>query len=318
MRRTFLVVFLVQLSLLSSVSHAEIYKCLSAQGLVTYLNKPCPKGHTTVPMGGKTSPSVPSTKSNVMRGLKARFDLESIENRLPPNFVGHLGKDVADALSKVIHAKKGEFETSAQFEARRKEAISRPYLGSLTVEDNLLLTSDITKGYGPVSYKYDADAQKATVKISVEEVSPNGIGGDYSALSSALRDRLAKVSRIELSSDATRRRDYTASNAMGASISVRETNFEEVSVGLGSIPFDSSAVFEISPSRAQELLPNIKILFEVKLIDPYLEYNYERKKPTFDSPSEITRSDRLIRADVKQVWLFSSSTGEVLAKLPIR
>src|SRR5205807_2410059 len=89
------------------------------------------------------------------------LSLETLNaERLPIGFTGLPAESITDALAKVIGLDKGEFETTADFEARKAAAISRPYIPNLTLEDLHAFVLNVVKWErysSGVAYRYNAD-----------------------------------------------------------------------------------------------------------------------------------------------------------------
>lgn len=73
--------------------------------------------------------------------------------------------------------------------------------------------------------------------------------------------------------------------------------------------------FRLELKQAATELPTLKALFVTKLVEPYLEYDYLRKKPTRDSPTELSAKIRFIRARLEEIVVFSGVTGEIFLRL---
>ena len=255
---------------------------------------------------------------------------------LPVQFVGHSPAGVADALAKVLDVKKGEFETSVQFEARRDEALTRPILGTLTLNDRLLFTVSVKKHTtysSGLSYDYDADKQQLSLFVVSLETKPNGIGGPNMSLptieSIRTRSNALGLITVELTSEKISENEYSASNAYGATLKVSSTAYKSVEIGAAlpafvpkrtrfDAPPEPAMIIAMPVNRAQTLLPSLRALLITKSVPPYLEYNFIHSAPTRNAPSEFSSQQRLIRADIEQVWFFVPASGEVVAKLPAR
>ena len=261
------------------------------------------------------------------------FAAESLEaGRVPENFAGHPPELVANGLAKLAGVSKGEFETTADFETRKAALYSQPYIPQLTLTDIHAFTQKVEKferySVG-VKYRYNADSGEVEIFVVPRQTRPNGIGApNYQSSVVNIRASLQKpyVNTFSLSIKQTGEREYVASNAYGAQIKVTATTAESIALGLNSAEFIRApsfkeaplpvATFKLEPVKAQRELPSLMVLFMTRLTPPYIEYNFLHRAPTRDMPSEFTDQERIIRADIESLVIYSGLTGEIFGRLP--
>jgi hypothetical protein len=81
-------------------------------------------------------------------------------DRIDPTYAGHSVQTIADALHSMSGSKKGEFESTADYNARRLAAFARPLVGNLTVSDTLAFVRPVQSGGKyprDISYTFDPD-----------------------------------------------------------------------------------------------------------------------------------------------------------------
>lgn len=212
---------------------------------------------------------------------------------------------------------KGEFETSAEFEARTA-AVQRP-AASLVVIDT-----------SPENFKYDADSEAFQFRIYNLETSglyrtsytlagttPNFGGYNYG-------DPVdLKLKRID-----TRRGEYLATNAYGAETSVREVESVEYLIfdnkGRKKMTttddlFSERKSFEMTNlsipvprADAQAVKEGLMMVAYVVGREPWTIESTTRSKPTRDVPIDLRMSFRIAFADIQCVGV-RNAESELIA-----
>jgi hypothetical protein len=250
-------------------------------------------------------------------------------DRIDPTYAGHSVQTIADALHSMSGSKKGEFESTADYNARRLAAFARPLVGNLTVSDTLAFVRPVQSGGKyprDISYTFDPDTSTLRLFILPGSLPLNGIGSpDYTPGGASARSGLDLFS-LETKTDS--KRTYTGSNAYGASVTVEETNMSKVGIASKPASFLSfrresfylnpPTAFQVSMenSKAARELPALKALLVFKMSEPYLVYDFIRKEPKRDSPTDISMSARYLHGDLMGVIFYSGVTGEIVARLP--
>ena len=215
-------------------------------------------------------------------------------------------------------APKGEFETTAQYEDRKKSALAGilgPLLISKAPEDRKY-------------FQYDADAQKLRI---ITYAFQNTFFDTPSAFfvagskidASTLENIQVVISRVDQPTGS-----YVAQNGFGASarvISVKRTTAvifdRKANFGEPLFPTAKGSPYVVGeltlvPAEAQALKPNLKLAFVVVPREPYL---IRGSKPgsvtTIQNPIDVTENFSILIADI-QCGLVTDSTNKVLAAYP--
>lgn len=258
-----------------------------------------------------------------------KFSMGMVEgDRIDAGFVGASAIDLINAIEKRTGQKKGEFESTADFNARKVAALSGKILGESSVEDTFAFVLPVGKGgqYPQgLTYSFDPDTGLVRLYVLPASSSMNGIGApDYQNSSQARGglDLFDMDSKIEASST------YQGSNAYGATVSIEKTSLSQVGIAANRMPFLDfkrelfylksivAAQFNMENSRAATELPTLKAMVVMKLADPYLVYHFNHKEPKRDSPTDITMQKTFLTGDIQGIIFYSSSTGEIFLRLP--
>ncbi len=211
---------------------------------------------------------------------------------LPPNFKGNNIKTIYHSISvKNIFLDKSEYETKAQYEARKKEALLKPYIGSLRL-DSLLAFS-----VSDLKTEYDAELQMLKAKV-----------GLLSGQLTLLTDLVKKIS-------------YIGRNAFGVRARVTEKlyfsydllcdNYRDLNVSTWS---DLVFLLPMSAEIALVNRYNLRVLIICKPDEPFVQQTISSDKPTLNDPLGIHIKKHILRVKVFGVWIYDSRTGRVLAK----
>lgn len=261
-----------------------------------------------------------------------KFSMSMLESgRVDPGYVGFPAADVIEAVEKLTGAKKGEFESTADYNARRDAALSAKFLDNASVNDIYAFVVPVPKGgkyRDGLGYEFDADT--GDVKLyalpkSSEYLSLNGIGApDYQTN----RRESKGLDQFRLSTKIESNSTYQGSNAYGATVTVEKTSMSSAGIAANRIPFLSfkrdivyanptvSAQFKLDNSRASAELPAMKALIVMRLSAPYVVYNFTHKEPKRDSPTDISMQEKFLAGDVLGIVYYSGQTGEIFARLP--
>lgn len=261
-----------------------------------------------------------------------RFSMAMVEaGRIDPAYVGHATGDVISAIEKLAGVKKGEFESTADFTARRTAALAGKFLDGASVEDVFAFSLPVPKGsrYSDgLRYTFNADTGEVAfyaLPTSSKYLPLNGIGApDYQTN----RRERSGLDQLKLDRKIEATSTYEGSNAYGAKVTVEKTTMSIFGIAANRIPFlrferDSSygnppvaAQVKMDNARAAAELPNLKALVVMKLADPFVLYHFMHKEPKRDSPSEILAQEKYLTGDVLGIVYYSGTSGEVFARLP--
>ena len=261
-----------------------------------------------------------------------KFSMSMLESgRVDSGYVGFPVADVIEAVEKLTGAKKGEFESTVDYNARRDAALSAKFLDNASVNDVFAFVVPVSKGGAyrdGIGYEFDADTSEVKLYAlpkSSKYLSLNGIGApDYQTN----RRESKGLDQFTLSTKIESKSTYQGSNAYGATVTVEKTSMASAGIAANRIPFLSferdivyrnptvSAKFKLDNSRAATELPTMKALIVMKLSAPYVVYNFTNKEPKRDSPTDISMQEKFLAGDVLGIVYYSGQTGEIFARLP--
>ena len=230
---------------------------------------------------------------------------------------------VAASLSKI--PTKGEFETTAAYEARKAAAIganSNNHIITNTPEDR-------------AAFAYDADSQKLRILDKAFGYDIGNIGMKFITSDSKIK---YSTRNLDVTISETERPvgTYIGSNSFGAK--ARITKVDRVTKGIfdGEAPsrfsdFAANYLFAttgqnkdvvgelaLSPSEAQALKPTLKLAFVVTPKDPFLiQGSHSVGETTIADPVDITNRFSILIADI-QCGLVMNATNKVLAAYPTK
>jgi hypothetical protein len=268
--------------------------------------KPKPRtAHPAAPAASK--PSVPKVTY-----LGSPLDLATAN--LGPGFQGNDISAIYEAIKNSAALKpKSEFETTTQYEARRKSFADQPIMGTLTLASALaFIVSTDSPIYG-AQFKYDADSQ--TLAFTLE-------GRSMTFYLDSVHPELDTIliRSTELDSGT-----YIASNAFGAKVKVDKTYSRDNGVAFAKDNwlFKSSEsysrkftlLFTMTPDQARAVKENGRVLLICKLVDPWFSETVHGHEAKIDEPYDTTVSDNYLQAVPLQLWIFNQKTGEVLSRI---
>jgi hypothetical protein len=218
-------------------------------------------------------------------------------------------------------APKGEFETTAAYEARRNAALggsTRPLIVSKEPEDRKF-------------FEYDADAQRMGIKsyafdnTGFDAWSALYSAGYYGKLDADTSGNLDVVISQTQKPGGT----YEASNSFGAKAVVQRIaqttkvifQGKAPSVFAGLFPQADKEPYEIgylnlSPSEAQQLKPQLRLAFVVEPKEPYvIEGTRSVGDTTVRNPTDVTEDFAILVADFRCGLLLDGS-NKVLGSYP--
>lgn len=165
--------------------------------------------------------------------------------------------------------------------------------------DKMVFNGDIgTVGYG-ASFDYDADSSQLSINFNPGRESGSG----YPSVT------------IQHTSRATG--SYVASNAFNAR--VRITKYHDEDYGL-AFPnetrggLDNTTPIRLSPEDARRSKSGLRLLLVCQPASPWSNYSEDSHEATISEPDETSTETHNLYADIKGIWLFNQTTGEVLQK----
>ena len=126
-------------------------------------------------------------KAAPVKPLVIKFTMAMLEGgRIDPGYAGFAAADVIEALEKMTVSKMGEFESTADYNARKSAALASKFLDDLSVNDILAFMVPVPKGEkyrDGLGYEFNADTSGVNLyalPTSSQYLPLNGIGApDY-------------------------------------------------------------------------------------------------------------------------------------------
>ena len=167
-----------------------------------------------------------------------KFSMGMIESdRIDPEYNGFPVAEIVDAIERNTGDKKGEFESTADYNARKAAALSGKVVGDSTVDDLFALVLPVGKGgryTDGVGYEFNADTGEVRLFALPKSSSMNGIGApDYQTN----RRENKGLDQFDLDFKLISKSTYQGSNAYGATITVEKTSATRLGVAANRIPF---------------------------------------------------------------------------------
>lgn len=275
---------------------------------------------------GITGKSAATQQAKSAKAAKATtynpFLLESLNaERIDPRYQGVSPRRAFLAVEELTQLTKGEFESTSDFEERKKLALNTKFLGNLALTDFIPFVADVEKkSYGkPVTYEYNADKAEVTLTVLGDSKSFNGIGGKVSSMSYSD----PRYESFQLESEFAPTEKYTGTNAYGASVVVEKLHGTHYGFAADTVSGHTSEksprrsiTIAMDANRASRELPFVKAILVTKPRAPYVVYSFSSKKPTRDDPVDWVSYTKFLFVDVVAVVFYSSKTGEVLGRVP--
>ena len=190
--------------------------------------------------------------------------------------------------------KKGEFETTSDYQSRLSGSEQRPFIGGIAKHSQIAFIFNDKKAE---PFSYDPDTEQMTITLQPNQFPCGRYDTDL------LIDSTFKINK-----------KYAAQNAMGANLVV--TQSLATATCLSYIGFKSFR-FEVPRKQAADVKYSSRLLFIGTLYEPYVSSTSSYTKPTFNSPYELVRESKFINLKLTNVWVFNPKSGEVLFKTEI-
>jgi hypothetical protein len=284
------------------------------------------------------------TKTKVPLDSKAtrqpeKFSESMLENdHINPEYQGFSAEKLISEIEKLTASTKGEFESTADYNARKSAALKTNFYGNSAIDDVFAFSISVKKVLGSsgfvldgFSYKFNADNGEVSLYVLPRfSTSPmNGIGAPGFVYDpSNRRESTRGLDVFRLGYEILSKSTYQASNAYGATVTVEKTTSSAVGIAAQKIPFlvlerasyyrnpPVSSQFNLDNAKAAKELPRLKALIIMKLSDPYVVYNYFHSEPTRDSPSDLSVQEKYLTGDVLGIVFYSGLTGEIFTRMP--
>jgi len=255
------------------------------------------------------------------------FSLDSFSSgKIDPKFSGASPATVITALEGMANLKKGEFESTADFNSRQSAALTKKVVGNVGIDDLFPFIAKVQKYHecqNGIMYRYDADTAQASFYVEPRTEVLGGPDYRYEPGSD-----MPRMDTLELARDYEKNRTYTGSNAYGAETTVTESKGVIYNIAADRIPFIAGPrasmckdkaprfSFKMEPSIAAQELPSLRALIVVKPKTPYVKYSFFHKSPTRDDPKELNVMTKALYGDVAKIVIYSGNTGQIYAQFP--
>ncbi len=237
--------------------------------------------------------------------------------KVPPSFKGNDAKLIARSLlTSPLYKRKDEFETSAAYEARTNN-LAAATLGDGTKADSELVfkLAEFRRLLDLTKVSYDADAELLTLTLDVKEFTDLVGKSNYNATVA-----LAPSDYRDLGK-------YIGENSFGVKREISRSEFDQYRLVVNnlkdfpgirprSIGYEAWKIpIKMPATQARDAKDVLAILYFARLVKPYLGLDFFDKKPKIDSPSEISSTTYYLYANVSEIWIFNSLTGEIYTKI---
>jgi len=216
--------------------------------------------------------------------------------RLPVGFKGH---SIEEAISAVQPGTKGEFETTAEYEARIKRVQA--------IKTYAFVYSDF--GIDNLRPEYDADHQEFAVWTSEDKDGPL-----------VMREHDDSMRALIVSRRVDEMSESTVTNGFGAVTKLIKTRFTFFGVVFSNRGPSRNVRRQIDVPVARTIASSVKSRIGLLYVcegpsDPgFLSGLFIMGPPTFDHPYEAFHEYKWLHVNLLSVWAFDKRTGEVLAK----
>lgn len=257
-----------------------------------------------------TAPTSPISGPHYLQG-----PLDSKKGNLGPNFLGHDPEAIVAEIRESGASKpKSEFETTAQYQARRT-------MGSLEGRRYVFVV-DPEIGFHSLSgaeFAYDADEQVMTARLQIhkEELYDLQKSGGGRELNYALITKHAKPIVAKA----------IGTNVFGASVAITEYGTQEHGIALLRLPpgllheteylrlAEAKITIPMKADQAERLKPNLRFAVVGIVSEMRFLTTIEEKQATLSHPTSVIRGTDFIPIIPEQLLLFDFKTGEILKRV---
>lgn len=278
----------------------------NAQGRSRPRKAPVPSSAKPVP---KQSAAISDPTKPTSNYLNTPFD--PTVDSLPVQFLGHDLRAIVWALDERQNkSQKGEFETTAAYNNRRRIEQARPLPGGIPTDGRFAIVIPNLE----TSYDADLGILRIEKLLNWASEKEDAYEGDRRS--------------VEWSREVLEETKYPGSNAFGAVTTVtrlRATSYVLVLADTKStVPewardyFSNhrlSISLSLSPAEAMTAKAALRLLIIGRLAaEPYTKGSYHRQ-PTMDSPNDTIITYRNLVIQAEEAWIFNMSTGHIYLKL---
>jgi hypothetical protein len=257
----------------------------------------------------------------------------SFSGTVTPHFMGNDLRRICDALSSSISSHKGEFETTAEYQAEVRDAIDKPIIGDIKAGSDLAFVipsplhnhlDELDEGY--LTTVYNADHAKMTVQLHTSMTFQPGEPDDIKSLLARPKD-IHSVAIIWGANEPAYR-SWNASNSFGASVKVKEQSYDAygLAIDVEHVPWKKdnlvtfiseggSVEFSVPIEEARLIKGRLKVLIVCRIKDNPIMSGTDYHKATMTSPFEKKARYKYLHITPVSLWVFDDETGKVYLTL---
>lgn len=268
-------------------------------------------------------------KAETPKPLPPKFTLKMIEGeKLDQAFAGIPLVDLISAVEKSTSVKRGEFESTSDFNARKAAALSEKILGNYGLDDTFAVIRSVASGGKyprGLSYTFNPDTSEVSIYVLPSSSTLNGIGApDYQT--NRRQGHGLDLFAFDIKTES--QSSYQGSNAFGATVTVEKSIMSSSGIASTQVPFLNfkrdvmysnapfALQFKMENSKAARELPALRALIVFKLVEPFVHYDFVRKEPKRDSPTDISMQYKYLSSRILGIVYYSGLTREIFARLP--
>jgi hypothetical protein len=242
------------------------------------------------------------------------FEISS--ERLAPDYCGHDPEVLyVRLLDLSADRKKGEFETTAEYDQRIAKMTVTPVLGTLNYGSIYAFCVDNSE----IKSLYDPD--KGILVVDIRFWSVYGEPDWKSHPPGHRPTQTALISKSKYRDEGK----YVGTNAFGASAVVDAGSSVEYGIvfsNLDLFPVEKTAAsthfsvgLPIGPTAARAAKGSLRALAVCRLVSPYVKSTSGGIQPTLEQPTSFLRLSYYLETELLELWFYDMSSGVVVAKI---
>lgn len=249
--------------------------------------------------------------------------------KVPTSFRGHSMKQIYKAVEDKFYKSKDEFETTENYLSRLDNTQKQPLFGQT------LLNSTLSMVGQPDRVQYDADTQKLSISLSMNQVFVDF--GNYAAsksINSKVDYQPKQCGYSGLEQELESASTYVGQNAYGAKTIVENLKYNFYGLAFSnyekflnshtgskyekffksSYTGDFAFKIKIDAEKAREAKNTLHILYLFHLAPPYKGWSNKMKSPTLQNPKDEVRYSLCNFGEVSEIWFYNRETGYIYHK----
>jgi TonB family protein len=253
------------------------------------------------------------------------FDMLKGE-KIDPKYQGDSLPALITQFEKVSAVKKGEFESTQQFNDRVTKLLSSASFLGRKFNDYFAVRFSIEKYNSLLNYEFNADSEMIAIKINIKNDKLNGIGAAAYSYDSAPDSSGKDI--LDIQTNLTNAGIYVGQNSYGTKVRgdiSRLYTFGAISNKMEfvcrktDINYSDKIDFlniKMDRSMAAKEIPVLKGLIVFQPEEPFLYYDFYSNEPTTLKPDKITQQAKYLSAKVAGIVIYSGLSGRILGKMP--